>query len=79
MATATWQSALKISARLALRAAAFGCSSGVGLAAVLALYGRDIAAGHSRPKETAQRIKALLGFMIARHLLTSTATSAEHM
>jgi len=32
------------------------------VADVLALYGRDIARGHSRPKETAQRIKALLGF-----------------
>jgi integrase len=32
------------------------------VADVLALYGRDIAPKHSRPKETAQRIKALLSF-----------------
>src|SRR5215471_6701370 len=32
------------------------------VADVLALYARDIAPKHSRPKETAQRIRALLGF-----------------
>jgi integrase len=32
------------------------------VADVIALYGRDIAPKHSRPRETAQRIAALLGF-----------------
>jgi integrase len=32
------------------------------VADVVALYGRDIAPKHSRPRETAQRITALLGF-----------------
>src|SRR6476619_8302670 len=30
------------------------------VADVLALYARDVAAGHARPKETAQRLSALL-------------------
>lgn len=34
----------------------------VPVADVLALYGRDIAAGHARPKETAQRLSRLLSF-----------------
>jgi hypothetical protein len=32
------------------------------IADVIALYGRDVAPKHSRPRETAQRIGALLGF-----------------
>jgi hypothetical protein len=32
------------------------------VADVIALYGRDIAPKHSRPRETAQRIAALLGY-----------------